>query len=76
MDVLKESTTFVPQENIYPHDGWVDRDMRNRLAGHKSGVVWLTGLSGAGKSTLARLVNCLLFEANFKVKLTGIGLTR
>ena len=67
MDVLKGSTTFVPQENIYPHDGWVDRDMRNRLAGHKSGVVWLTGLSGAGKSTLATHVEQYLFDKNYLV---------
>ncbi|WP_259374734.1 adenylyl-sulfate kinase [Roseateles aquatilis] len=31
----------------------VDRDARGALKGHRSAVVWLTGLSGAGKSTLA-----------------------
>lgn len=67
MDAVKESSAFVPQENIYPHDGWIDRNMRNRQAGHKSGVVWLTGLSGAGKSTLATNVEQQLFEKNYLV---------
>ena len=31
----------------------IDEAERRRLNGHRSGVVWLTGLSGAGKSTLA-----------------------
>ncbi len=34
----------------------VDRAARERLNGHRSGVVWLTGLSGAGKSTIANLL--------------------
>ena len=67
MDTVKDSSTFVPQANIYPHDGWVDRGMRNRQVGHKSGVVWLTGLSGAGKSTLATHVEQYLFEKNYLV---------
>jgi bifunctional enzyme CysN/CysC len=67
MDAVKEGSVFVPQDNIYPHDGWIDRSMRNRQAGHKSGVVWLTGLSGAGKSTLASNVEQQLFEKNYLV---------
>ena len=47
--------------DIYPHDGFITRQMRNRQAGHKSGVVWLTGLSGAGKSTLSSLAEQYLF---------------
>ncbi len=35
---------------------------RMRLAGHRGGVVWLTGLSGAGKSTLAMGLQRRLFE--------------
>lgn len=31
----------------------ITRSERERLAGHPSRVVWLTGLSGAGKSTIA-----------------------
>ena len=67
MSIGKGNAAFVPQANIYPHDGWVDRTMRNRQVGHKSGVVWLTGLSGAGKSTLATHVEQLLFEKNYLI---------
>ncbi len=34
----------------------VTRARRNGLNGHRSAVVWLTGLSGSGKSTLAHAV--------------------
>ena len=67
MSEYKENTAFITQANIYPHDGWVDRTMRNQQSGHKSGVVWLTGLSGAGKSTLATYVEQHLFEKNYLV---------
>lgn len=67
MSVSNDNAAFEAQENIYPHDGWVDRAMRNQLAGHKSGVVWLTGLSGAGKSTLANHVEQYLFEKGYLV---------
>lgn len=67
MSVSKGNAAFETQANIYPHDGWVDRAMRNQHAGHKSGVVWLTGLSGAGKSTLANHVEQYLFEKGYLV---------
>jgi adenylylsulfate kinase len=38
------------------HHALVTRDARQRLNGHRSVVVWLTGLSGSGKSTLAHAV--------------------
>lgn len=53
--------------NIYPDDGVIDRHSRNRQAGHKSGVVWLTGLSGAGKSTIATLVEQELFDKKYMI---------
>jgi bifunctional enzyme CysN/CysC len=40
-------------DNIHWQAVTVDKPARQRLAGHRSAVVWLTGLSGAGKSTLA-----------------------
>lgn len=40
----------------------VARRQREALNGHRSGVVYLTGLSGAGKSTLAALVEARLHE--------------
>jgi adenylylsulfate kinase len=38
------------------HHATIDRSMRERLNGHKSVVLWFTGLSGSGKSTLAHAV--------------------
>ncbi len=40
-------------DKIYGRSFSVTRADRERLNGHPSGVIWLTGLSGAGKSTLA-----------------------
>jgi bifunctional enzyme CysN/CysC len=42
--------------NIHWQAVTVDKPARQRLAGHGSAVVWLTGLSGAGKSTLANML--------------------
>ena len=39
----------------------VTKHNREILKGHKSMVVWLTGLSGSGKSTIANLVEMELF---------------
>lgn len=36
---------------------------RNLQSGHKSAILWFTGLSGAGKSTLAHAVEKALFDA-------------
>ena len=49
-------------QNITWQVGHVSRADRERLNGHKSFILWLTGLSGAGKSTLAHRVEQLLFE--------------
>ncbi|WP_131111871.1 adenylyl-sulfate kinase [Sulfuricystis thermophila] len=43
-------------ENIIWHQATVTRARREQLNGHKSCVLWFTGLSGAGKSTLAHAV--------------------
>ena len=40
--------------NIVWHQASVDRDARAEQRGHRSAILWFTGLSGAGKSTLAR----------------------
>lgn len=42
------------------HEHSVDRASRERLMGHRGGVVWFTGLSGSGKSTVANAVESLL----------------
>ena len=40
----------------------MDRAARAHQRGHRSAILWFTGLSGAGKSTLANAVNSALFE--------------
>lgn len=55
--------------NIHPHQGFVTRDKRNLEQGHKSGVVWLTGLSGSGKSTIANQVERMLFQQGYSVSI-------
>lgn len=40
-------------ENIVWHDSKVTQEHRMKLNGHKSAVLWFTGLSGAGKSTVS-----------------------
>jgi bifunctional enzyme CysN/CysC len=42
--------------NIHFQELSVDRAARERLSGHRAGVLWFTGLSGAGKSTIANIV--------------------
>lgn len=50
-------------ENIHPiEDRLLQRAERERANGHRSAVVWLTGLSGSGKSTIAAAVERQLFE--------------
>jgi adenylylsulfate kinase len=51
-----------PATNIVWHHSTVTRAARAHQRGHRSGILWFTGLSGAGKSTLANAVNSALFE--------------
>lgn len=48
--------------NIFLHQSLVSTQDRQALAGHKSFIVWFTGLSGAGKSTLAHALEKALFD--------------
>ena len=48
--------------NIVWHEASVDRAARVDKRGHRSAILWFTGLSGSGKSTLANAVNAALFE--------------
>jgi adenylylsulfate kinase len=49
-------------KNIVWHAATIRKDDRHRMNGHKSAILWYTGLSGAGKSTLANKVEEKLFE--------------
>ncbi len=48
--------------NVVWHEASVDRAARSAQRGHRSAILWFTGLSGAGKSTLANAVNAELFR--------------
>jgi adenylylsulfate kinase len=48
--------------NIQWHEALVSRLLRERINGHKSFILWFTGLSGSGKSTLAHAVEDALYE--------------
>jgi len=53
-------------KNIVWHSSQVSRQMREKMNGHRSAVLWFTGLSGSGKSTLAHAVEEYLFENNVR----------
>jgi adenylylsulfate kinase len=57
-----ELTNTGAATNIAWHHASVDRTARAEQRGHRSAILWFTGLSGAGKSTLANAVNAALFE--------------
>ena len=46
--------------NVTWHEHRVSKEDRQKLNGHKSAVLWFTGLSGCGKSTVANAVDHLL----------------
>ncbi len=50
-------------ENVVWHQATVTRQRREKLNGHKSFVLWFTGLSGSGKSTVAHAVEERLHQA-------------
>lgn len=56
----------VKATNITWHHGDIIREDREKSNGHKSLVLWFTGLSASGKSTLAQAVQTILFERGCK----------
>ncbi|CAK6701777.1 adenylyl-sulfate kinase [Synechococcus sp. BA-124 BA4] len=59
---MTSSRTDSKATNIVWHEASVNRDSRASQRGHRSAILWFTGLSGAGKSTLANAVNVELFR--------------
>jgi len=57
---------MMAKENIIWHEPVVFRQDRERLNGHKSCILWFTGLSGAGKSTLAHAVEDTLHKRGIR----------
>lgn len=51
---------------IIPHSPIITKKDRQRLNGHRSCILWFTGLSGAGKSTVAHRVEEILFEMGIR----------
>jgi adenylylsulfate kinase len=50
------TTQPLTSNNIVWHHATVTRQRREQQNGHRSAILWFTGLSGAGKSTLAHAV--------------------
>lgn len=55
--------------NLFKHEHTVNRNHKIEKYGHKSPVIWFTGLSGSGKSTLANALERELFDRNIKTYL-------
>lgn len=53
-------------DNIFLHQHSITKTDRQKINGHKSLILWLTGLSGSGKSTLANLLEQKLYEEGIK----------
>lgn len=49
-------------ENLHFHEHRVSRGEKEKRNGHKSRVLWFTGLSGSGKSTIANATEKLLHD--------------
>ena len=50
------------ENNLTRFDGYLSREKREKLHGHKGAVVWFTGLSASGKSTIAHHLEKLLHK--------------
>ena len=54
------------KKHIFPFQGSIQQSDRHCLNGHRSALVWFTGLSGSGKSTLAHAVEERLFNMGIR----------
>jgi adenylylsulfate kinase len=52
----------VGENNLTWYNGYLTREDRERLHGHKGAVIWFTGLSASGKSTIARHLEKVLYD--------------
>jgi adenylylsulfate kinase len=50
------------QKYVIPHKGKLNKEDRRKLKGHKSCIIWFTGLSGSGKSTIAHALEEELYK--------------
>ena len=63
---MGEKMSIIKSENIVWQNSKVTRPDRECFAGHKSYLIWFTGLSGSGKSTLAQCIEKKLFESGLR----------
>lgn len=54
-------------KHLYPHVSEISRELIETMAGHKAGVLWMTGLSGSGKSTIAHRIERELILSGHRV---------
>ncbi len=52
--------------NNFPFDSTIKPIDRHLLNGHRSGLLWFTGLSGSGKSTIAHAVEECLYHMGIR----------
>jgi adenylylsulfate kinase len=52
---------LIAGHNIIWHPQTISNEQREKLNGHRSCILWFTGLSGAGKSTIANGLEATLF---------------
>jgi adenylylsulfate kinase len=64
MKFIKKKVGIKMSENIVWHETTITQSQRQGQKGHKSFIIWFTGLSGSGKSTLANAVEKELFLRN------------
>jgi adenylyl-sulfate kinase len=62
-EIIQEGSN---KRNLLRQITTINRTDRERLNGHKGGVLWFTGLSGSGKSTLANMVEKRLNELGIR----------
>ncbi|MFJ7935853.1 adenylyl-sulfate kinase [Sporosarcina sp. NPDC096371] len=56
---------MVKPTNIVWHDSEVTKEHRRLQKGHKSAIIWFTGLSGSGKSTISVALEKALYTKGF-----------
>lgn len=59
----------IEQQHLIWHNSSINKVDRQRLHGHKSLMIWFTGLSGSGKSTIANALQHELFTRGISVYL-------
>jgi adenylylsulfate kinase len=56
-------TELSKENHLTWFDGYITREDREKLHGHRGAVIWFTGLSASGKSTIAHRLEKMLYEA-------------